>query len=441
MRFSLHHSYGSGAIAVSVARFAGFSSDTHAASFPQPLVARIGPNASVICQQADRIGAEQSVAAMPGKSHQLDRWRNCCSETSHRKAHPQEVPNRMPNAKTTLFALLLLALVLATAGLLVPTLNVCLLILAGLLFGVFVHAISAWSANKFSLAYRTTYLMVVGLLLLAIGLGTFQLGSQVADRADELWNQLQSAAQTANEQLEQHAWAQRHLPDVSDIEEQLTQSSSDILPAVLQRLQSLGWGMTAAMVIFFVGLYAAYDPDLYRDGLVKLMPPAKRERTQKVLDRMNGSLQRWIVARFVSMAIVGIATAIGMWTFGIAMPITLGVLAALLTFIPNIGPLLAAIPQMLLAVNVGPQMVLYVLMFNVVLQTFESYLITPIVQQREVSLPPVLTIAAQLLMGVVVGILGVMMAAPMVVVAMVLVQTLYIDDRPQDDDSPSSAEQ
>ncbi|QDV71770.1 pheromone autoinducer 2 transporter [Rosistilla carotiformis] len=337
----------------------------------------------------------------------------------------------MSKAKTSLFALLLIALVLATAGLLVPTLNVSLLILAGLLFGVFVHAISAWSAKKLSLSYRTTYLVVVALMLVAIGLGIFQLGSQVADRADELWNQLQSAAQTANEQLEQHAWAQKHLPDVSDIEEQLTQSSSDILPAVLQRLQSLGWGMTAALVIFFIGLYAAYDPDLYRDGLVKLMPPGKRARTQKVLDRMNGSLQRWIVARFVSMAIVGIATAIGMWAFGIPMPITLGVLAALLTFIPNIGPLLAAVPQMLLAVNVGTQMVLYVLLFNFVLQTLESYLITPIVQQREVSLPPVLTIAAQLLMGVVVGILGVMLAAPMVVVAMVFVKTLYIDARQQ----------
>ncbi|QDS91222.1 pheromone autoinducer 2 transporter [Rosistilla ulvae] len=344
----------------------------------------------------------------------------------------------MSKAKTSLFALLLIALVLATAGLLVPTLNVSLLILAGLLFGVFVHAISAWSAKKLSLSYRTTYLVVVALMLVAIGLGIFQLGSQVADRADELWSQLQSAAQTANEQLEQHAWAQKHLPDVSDIEEQLTQSSSDILPAVLQRLQSLGWGMTAALVIFFIGLYAAYDPDLYRDGLVKLMPPEKRDRTQKVLDRMNGSLQRWIVARFVSMAIVGIATAIGMWAFGIPMPITLGVLAALLTFIPNIGPLLAAVPQMLLAVNVGTQMVLYVLLFNFVLQTLESYLITPIVQQREVSLPPVLTIAAQLLMGVVVGILGVMLAAPMVVVAMVFVKTLYIDARQQEPEASAA---
>lgn len=73
--------------------------------------------------------------------------------------------------------------------------------------------------------------------------------------------------------------------------------------------------------------------------------------------------------------------------------ISLGVLAALLTFIPNIGPL-AALPQMLLAVNVGTQTVLYVLLFNVNLQTVESYLITPLVQRHELSLPPILTIAA-----------------------------------------------
>ncbi len=68
MCFSLHHSYGSGAIAVTIARFAGFSSDTHAASFPQPLIARTGPNASVICWQSGRKRTEQSVSPAAVKS-------------------------------------------------------------------------------------------------------------------------------------------------------------------------------------------------------------------------------------------------------------------------------------------------------------------------------------------------------------------------------------
>jgi predicted PurR-regulated permease PerM len=128
------------------------------------------------------------------------------------------------------------------------------------------------------------------------------------------------------------------------------------------------------------------------------------------------------------MSIVGILTSLGLWLLGVPLPITLGFVAAFLTFIPNLGPLLAAVPQALLALNVGPQTVVYVLIFNLVLQGVESYLFTPIIQRHEVTLPPILTIAAQLLMGVLFGIIGVMMAAPLVVATMVIVQMLYVHD-------------
>ena len=176
-------------------------------------------------------------------------------------------------------------------------------------------------------------------------------------------------------------------------------------------------------------MFAAYEPDLYRTGLVKLVPIDRRKRAEEVLDELNSALSLWLLGRFLSMAIVGVATAVAMWLLGIPLPISLGALVALRTFIPSVGPLLAAVPQMLLAINVGTETVFYVLLFNIMLQIIESYLITPLVQRRKVALPPILTIAAQLVMGVLVGIIGVMMAAPLVVAAMVLVQMLYVEDR------------
>ncbi len=335
--------------------------------------------------------------------------------------------NRATNKQVFAIAVLLASLVLATAGLFVPTLSILMLILAGLLFGVFVHSISAWPAKHTPLSYRSSYLVVVTLMLVSIGIGCFYLGSQVVRRADELSAQLQSAVQTADERLLQNAWASEHLPSVSEM--QVTPSTSSILPEMFQGLQWVGWGATGALVVFFVGLYAAYEPDLYRTGVVKLVPKDRRGRAGEVLNELKSALGLWIVGRLLSMTIVGVATAIAMWVLGIPLPISLGILAALLTFIPNIGPLLAAVPQMLLAINVSTQAVLYVLLFNVILQTVESYLITPLVQRHEISLPPILTIAAQLVMGVSVGVIGVMMAAPLVVLAMVLVQMLYVEDR------------
>ncbi len=336
--------------------------------------------------------------------------------------------NRVTNSQIFGLALILAALVLATAGLFTPILSILLLVFAGLLFGVFVHAVSAWPAKHTPLSYRVSFLAVVTLLLLSIGVGSFYLGSQVVQRADELWTQLQTAVQTADERLSQNDWASENLPSVSEMQEKVANSTGAILPEMFQGLQWFGWGATGALVIFFVGLYAAYDPGLYRTGLIKLVPMDRRDRAEEVLDQLNSALRLWIVGRLLSMSMVGIATAVAMWWLEVPLPVSLGVLAALLTFIPNIGPLIAAVPQMLLAVNIGSGTVLYVLLFNVILQTVESYLITPLIQRHEVSLPPILTIAAQLVMGVLVGIIGVMMAAPLVVVAMVIVQMLYVQD-------------
>ena len=129
------------------------------------------------------------------------------------------------------------------------------------------------------------------------------------------------------------------------------------------------------------------------------------------------------------MAIIGSLTAISLSLLGVPLPISLGIIAALLTFIPNIGPILATIPQALLAVEVGLNTVLYVIVLNVALQTFESYLITPIIQRYTVTLPPVVTIFAQLVMGVIVGIIGIIMAAPLATAIMVVIQMLYVHDR------------
>jgi len=227
----------------------------------------------------------------------------------------------------------------------------------------------------------------------------------------------------------QHDWANENLPKPEELEKMVTEKSGEMLPTMMYGLQWLGWGLTGGMVILFIGLYAAYEPDLYRGGLLKLVPMDRRPHAFELLTKLKSTLTRWIIARLMSMAVIGVLTTVGLWFLGVPLAGTLGVIAALCTFIPNIGPLLAAVPQLLLAINVGEDTVFYVLIFNLVLEGFESYLITPLIQKHEVSLPPILTIAAQLLMSVLFGVIGLMMAAPLVVVIMVLVQVLYIHDR------------
>lgn len=331
----------------------------------------------------------------------------------------------MSPLKTPLLTLLLLALILAVADLFVITTSVLLLIFAGIVFGVFIHGVSDWPGRRTGLSYRAGYWIAVSLLFLLLIVGFYYLGSQVALRAEELWLQLESSVQQASKQLKEQPWAKRYLPNASELQSTLTGSSS-MLPGMFKGLTAVGWALTGPLVILFVGLYASYDPELYRTGLVKLFPKDRRPVVREVLQKLRTALGRWIIGRMASMTVVGVLTAVGLWFLDVPLPITLGVLAALLTFIPNIGPLLAAVPQVLLALNVGTTTALYVLLFNIVLQGIESYLITPIIQRHEVTLPPIMTISAQLLMGVMFGVIGIMMAAPLMVVILVLVQGLYI---------------
>ena len=333
-----------------------------------------------------------------------------------------------------LISALMLALILAVADLLVVTGSILLLVFAGLLFGALLHGVSKWFNERTGLPQIAAYLIVVTLLIAMIAAGFIYLGSQIVQRWDQLWSEMVAAVENGQQRLKQQGWSSSVLPTHDKIESMIKDANSEILPRMLSGLAWVGWGLTGAFVIFFVGVYAAFDPGLYKTGIVKLFPFSLRPRISEVIQKLGFATRRWILGRLMSMTVVGVLTAIGMWFLEVPMFGTLGVLAALFTFIPNIGPLLAAVPQILLAINLGGNTVLYVIVFNLVLEGIESYLITPMIQQHEVSLPPIVTIAAQMLMGALLGILGLMMAAPLVVVLTVLVQMLYIEDRLGDPD-------
>jgi predicted PurR-regulated permease PerM len=128
------------------------------------------------------------------------------------------------------------------------------------------------------------------------------------------------------------------------------------------------------------------------------------------------------------MTAIGLLTGIGLALLGIPLAFVLAVIAALLTFVPNIGPVVSAVPAVLLGLIRSPGTALAVLGLYLGVQMVESYLLSPIIDRKTVYLPPAATIAAQLVMGVAAGLLGVALATPLLAVAIVLVRTLYVED-------------
>ena len=189
-------------------------------------------------------------------------------------------------------------------------------------------------------------------------------------------------------------------------------------------LHGLG-GLIFALVI---GIFLAADPALYRTGFLNLFPRAKQDRMEEVLDELGFTLWWWLLAQLATMASVGLLIGIGLALLGVPLSGTLGLIAAILSFIPSLGPFISVIPAILLGATISPIMVLWVVLLYGGVQTLEANLLTPLIQQRAISLPPALILGAELIMGLLLGGAGLMFATPLAAVALVLVNMLYIQD-------------
>ena len=143
---------------------------------------------------------------------------------------------------------------------------------------------------------------------------------------------------------------------------------------------------------------------------------------------MAESMFRWIIGRFIAMLLTGVGTAIVLAVLGVPMPITIGIATGLLTFIPNIGGIIALVLAALMALSQGPMTVVWVVVAYGAIQLVESNLITPMIQQYQTSIPPALLISFQLIFGVLNGFLGIMIATPLLAAILPMVKEFWIKD-------------
>jgi predicted PurR-regulated permease PerM len=186
--------------------------------------------------------------------------------------------------------------------------------------------------------------------------------------------------------------------------------------------------VVGVVVVTFIGLFLAAQPKLYVDGLAELFPPSKRPRICQVMGRLGYTLRWWLIAQVVDMVIIGLLTWLALRLIGVPLALTLGILAALFNFIPNFGPLISFVPAVLLAVVEGPEKAIWVTVTYIVLQSLEGYVLLPLLQRGAVDTPPALLILTQVLMTLLVGGLGLALAAPLLAVALVVIKMLYVHD-------------
>lgn len=212
-----------------------------------------------------------------------------------------------------------------------------------------------------------------------------------------------------------------------ELQERLGREAVNIVAGALPLLNTLVGAVIGLSIVIVAGLYLAIEPGLYSRGLTLLVPPAARERVKAAFEATGTGLRRWILGTVINMVVVGILTAVALMILKIPAALALGVIAGVLEFVPIFGPVLAAIPGVAIALIISPADALWVTVAYIVIQQFESNVLTPLVMKGTVELPPALTMLFQALMAILFGFLGLLAAVPMLVVVLVLVQRLYVE--------------
>lgn len=185
--------------------------------------------------------------------------------------------------------------------------------------------------------------------------------------------------------------------------------------------------LAGLLLITFVAIYIAADPGLYRKGLLHLVPHQARGRAGEVLTAIGAVLRRWLVTQLIAMVVIGVVTTLALLLLGVEAAVSLGIIAGLLEFIPNLGPLLSAVPAVAMGFLDSPEKALLVAAVYAGIQLLENHLLIPFLMKEGVDLPPVLTLIGQAMMALVFGFLGLLVAVPLIAAAVVAVKLLYVE--------------
>jgi predicted PurR-regulated permease PerM len=310
--------------------------------------------------------------------------------------------------------------IVGVAVLLWYIIDVVVLVFAGVVLAVALRSLVAVVARYTPLRGVWALVVVaVALLVGLVGLGTL-IGSRVVDQLGQLTHTLHQAWLQLHAELEKSGLGRAVLHVESK-----TAAGASAARLAGAATSSIG-ALITVIVILFVGWFLAIEPDLYRRGMLSLIPARARAAATETLDELGHALQRWLLGVLIAMLCVGALSSISLALIGIPLALSLGILAGICEFVPYVGPIVASIPAILVAFTLGATPAIEVAGLYLLVHALEGYVLVPIIQKRTVALPPALALIAVVLFGLMFGPLGVILAHPLMVTVIVLTKRFYI---------------
>lgn len=327
----------------------------------------------------------------------------------------------IPFHKKVWIATAIVALTVIVLWIIKITFNVFLLILAGALIALYFRGLSGLIHRKLHLPEKWSLpIAIIGSLIL-LALFFWLAGSKINQQIQQLSQTLPATIEHAKQKLNDSPVGQQVVQKLS------SDGSMQKASSTLRTFFRTTFGVLGDIyVIIFLGLFFTASPKTYVSGFLKLFPSSARPRADEVVQKVGATLTKWLKGKLFAMLVVAVLTAIGLLIIGVPMALTLALIAGILNFIPNFGPLIAMIPAVLVGLLQGPTTALLVAGLYILVQVLESNIITPQIQKRLIQIPPALIIIAQLFMGVLTGGWGLVLATPVVAILMVVLQELWV---------------
>ncbi|MDR3466551.1 MAG: AI-2E family transporter [Xanthobacteraceae bacterium] len=313
------------------------------------------------------------------------------------------------------------------------------LLFAGILFSVFLHALSDVLGRAIGGAYLLR-LALVCVLLTAMISGIVVLGgATIAEQATLLGKTIASQADTVKSFLGQHGIDTSFLDPVTSATPEIPRvkppdfSSAGTIAsgttALLGQTARLLLGVFGAVgnifVIIFLGVMLALQPKVYRNGLLSFVPPRHAEKAAQLIDDIGETLRRWLLGQITTMTVIFLVAWIGLTIIGVPGALVLGFQAGLFTFVPTVGPFAAGTIIVLASLGSGWTAVASAFGLYVVVQFLEGNILTPLIQRHAINIPPATLFASQIFLGVLFGLWGLALALPLMATTKVALRHLY----------------
>jgi predicted PurR-regulated permease PerM len=298
-----------------------------------------------------------------------------------------------------------------------------LMLMLAILIAIMIHApasfLSRWMPFRVSFGLTVTAFLagIVGLFVAVI--------PQIIDQVSQLALQLPAAVTAVTEWFDQRL--DGGTDDPSDLPQRLNQQIAEFVAGFVPVAYNMIAAVLGLVAVLVLAIFLAAQPGVYRGLLLSIVAPPARARVARIYDESGRSLRLWVIGKACTMIAVGIVTYIGLVLFGIPGALALAALAAVLEFIPNFGPTIAAAPAIVAAFLISPMTALYVTIFYIVLQQIQSALTVPLVERRAVNIPSAALLLWQLMLALGFGFLALFVATPLLAVIVVAVRILYYE--------------